>query len=79
MMDKVAYEMYFTQIDLPRAAKAEQLMAQSTHARKGAHTNWKELITDQMGQLADDELLIITGSLYFIAEVRGTFVKKGWL
>ncbi len=79
MMDKVACEMHFTQIDLPRAAKAEQLMAQSTHVKKSAHRNWKELVTEQMNCLAEDELLIITGSLYFIAEVRGAFVKKGWL
>ena len=79
MMDKVAYEMHFTQINLPRAAKAELLMDQSTHEKKAAHTNWNELINNQIHQLADDELLIITGSLYFIAEVRGAFVKKGWL
>lgn len=79
MMDKVANEMHFTQIDLPRAAKAEQLMSQSTHVKKSAHTNWKELVAEQMDGLAEDELLIITGSLYFIAEVRGAFVKKGWL
>ena len=79
MMDKVACEMHFTQIDLPRAAKAEQLMAQSTHVKKSAHRNWKELVTEQMNCIAEDELLIITGSLYFIAEVRGAFVKKGWL
>lgn len=79
MMDKVAYEIHFTQINLPRAAKAEQLMVQSTHVKKAAHTNWSELIKSQIHQLADDELLIITGSLYFIAEVRGAFVEKGWL
>jgi dihydrofolate synthase / folylpolyglutamate synthase len=79
MMDKVAFEMHFTQIDLPRAAKAEQLMAQSTHVKKAAHTNWEVLITDQLHQLANDELLVITGSLYFIAEVRSVFVKKGLL
>ena len=79
MMDKVAYEMHFTQINIPRAAKAELLMAQSTHGKKAAHTNWIELINDQMQQLEEDELLIITGSLYFIAEVRGAFVGKGLL
>lgn len=77
MMDKIAYEMHFTQIDLPRAAKAEQLLAQSSHNKKDAFTNWRELVSEQVGLLADDELLIITGSLYFIGEVRSMFVKKG--
>ena len=79
LMDKVASAMYFTQIDLPRAAKAEQLFSQSEHPNKSAHANWKELIEHEVNALAEDELLVITGSLYFIAEVRSEFAKKGWL
>lgn len=79
MMDQIAEAMFFTQIELPRAAKAEQLLTQSTHIRATANANWSALIEQQMKDLAADELLIITGSLYFIAEVRGAFVKKGLL
>ncbi|MEG0440226.1 bifunctional folylpolyglutamate synthase/dihydrofolate synthase [Solibacillus cecembensis] len=77
LMDNIASAMYFTQIDLPRAAKAQQLANQSGHAQKFAHENWLQLIEQQMDEIKQDELLIITGSLYFIAEVRGEFVKKG--
>jgi dihydrofolate synthase / folylpolyglutamate synthase len=77
LMDNVAYQMYFTQIDLPRAAKPKDLCEQSKHEIKSAHDNWKRLIDKQMNELSEDELLIITGSLYFIAEVRGEFIKKG--
>ena len=77
LMDNIASAMYFTQIDLPRAAKAQQLASQSGHAQKFAHENWVQLIEQQMDEIKQDELLIITGSLYFIAEVRGEFVKKG--
>ncbi|MEG0471800.1 MAG: folylpolyglutamate synthase/dihydrofolate synthase family protein [Solibacillus sp.] len=79
LMDDVASAMYFTQIDLPRAAKAQQLMGQSKHAQKFAHENWQQLIKQQIQELTQDELLIITGSLYFIAEVRGEFVRKGMI
>lgn len=79
LMDEVASAMYFTQIDLPRAATAQQLLAQSNHVQKRADENWHMLLETQLEELTSDEVLIITGSLYFIAEVRSEFVKKGWL
>ena len=79
LMDQVAEEMHFTQIDLPRAATAQQLYEQSKHEKKFAHQNWQEWIELEISRLADDELLVITGSLYFIAEVRNLFAKRGWI
>lgn len=79
LMDEVASEMHFTQIDLPRAATAKQLYEQSKHSKKFIHSNWPELIKKEMNRLAEDELLVITGSLYFIAEVRSLFVERGWI
>ena len=79
LMDQVAAEMHFTQIDLPRAATAQQLYEQSKHEKKFVHQNWQEWFDLEISRLADDELLVITGSLYFIAEVRNLFVKRGWI
>ena len=79
LMDQVAAEMHFTQIDLPRAATAQQLFEQSTHTNKYCHSNWQQFIESEMSKIADDELFIITGSLYFIAEVRNLFMKRGWV
>ncbi|MGN7476787.1 bifunctional folylpolyglutamate synthase/dihydrofolate synthase [Solibacillus silvestris] len=79
LMDEAATEMHFTEIGLPRAATAEQLFEQSKHANKFCHKNWKQLLDEEMERLADDELFVITGSLYFIAEVRSLFVKRGWI
>ncbi|MBD8037310.1 bifunctional folylpolyglutamate synthase/dihydrofolate synthase [Solibacillus sp. A46] len=79
LMDKFAAEMHFTQINLPRAATANQLFEQSNHAKKFMNPNWQQLIETEKANLAEDELLVITGSLYFIAEVRSLFVKKGWI
>ncbi len=70
MMDRVASEMCFTEIDLPRKASAAQLASESNHARKIVNPDWRALIEEKRHHLAEDELLIITGSLYFIAEVR---------
>ena len=75
MMDKVATEIYFTEIRLPRATKAEVLAAESTNKRKMIHKDWRALLREQYGKLQEQELLIITGSLYFIAEAR-TFLQE---
>ncbi|MFP3916458.1 folylpolyglutamate synthase/dihydrofolate synthase family protein [Lysinibacillus telephonicus] len=70
MMDQVASAMRFTEIPLPRAAKADYLASQSKHPNIISNENWKQLIQDEEQNLLENELLIITGSLYFIAEVR---------
>jgi dihydrofolate synthase / folylpolyglutamate synthase len=70
MMERAAFEMYFTEIDLPRAAKAERLAEESRHPHKFVRKDWRSLLPELQNGLEKDELLIITGSLYFIAEVR---------
>lgn len=75
LMEEVAFELHFTEIDLPRAAKAEELAKESEHPRKFVQKDWRALLRGLLGSLAEDELLIITGSLYFIAEVR-TFLQE---
>ncbi|MEO4052114.1 folylpolyglutamate synthase/dihydrofolate synthase family protein [Solibacillus sp. CAU 1738] len=77
MMDKAAKKMIFTEIDLPRAAKAEQLFEQSNHKEKRAIRNWQSFILEKYETQKEDELLIITGSLYFIGEVRTFLQKRG--
>ncbi|KGR74425.1 bifunctional folylpolyglutamate synthase/dihydrofolate synthase [Ureibacillus sinduriensis] len=76
MMDQVAASMSFTQIDLPRAAKAAVLASQSNHSNIRFSENWEQVIKDEITTLQENELLIITGSLYFIAEARKFLVEK---
>ncbi len=75
MMDRIATEIYFTEIHLPRATKAEVLAAESTHKQKMINKDWRALLREQYEKLQEQELLIITGSLYFIAEAR-TFLQE---
>lgn len=79
LMDRVASVIHFTQIKLPRAATAQGLFEQSAHPHKTATANWQVLLDTQLLHLQQDEVLIITGSLYFIAEVRHYFIGKGVL
>ena len=70
LMDAVAETITFTALSLPNAMAADQLYSLSTHKAKRYNQNWQQLVRDEMNSLKKDELLIITGSLYFIGEVR---------
>lgn len=70
LMESMACEMYFTEIDLPRAAKAEVLAEESKHSCKFVEKDWRSLLLELQDRMGEDDLLVITGSLYFIAEVR---------
>lgn len=70
LMDKVANSMAFTQISLPNAMPAEQLAALSQHPKKAYSSDWRGVIDAEMLEKDEDDILVITGSLYFIAEAR---------
>lgn len=78
LMDKVAYSISFTELPMPRAAKATTLKAKSQHEKSTSDEKWQRLVQKEINELQHDELLIITGSLYFIAEVRH-YVQEGML
>ncbi|ASS98678.1 bifunctional folylpolyglutamate synthase/dihydrofolate synthase [Geobacillus thermocatenulatus] len=69
-LDELATTMTFTTFDFPRAAAAEQLAALSTHQQKAAVHQWEEWIGEQASRLTDQDMLLITGSLYFISDVK---------
>ncbi|UTR05099.1 bifunctional folylpolyglutamate synthase/dihydrofolate synthase [Alkalihalobacillus sp. LMS6] len=59
-----------------RAAPAQQLYDQIEHTtEKLLVENWKQALKDRYETATEDELIIITGSLYFIADVR-QFVQR---
>ncbi|MGE7688035.1 bifunctional folylpolyglutamate synthase/dihydrofolate synthase [Lysinibacillus sp. NPDC097214] len=70
LMDSVATSIAFTQIELPNAMPAERLAALSTNTNKIYNANWCEMVQTILHQRSDEDLIVITGSLYFIAEVR---------
>ncbi|MCU9614029.1 bifunctional folylpolyglutamate synthase/dihydrofolate synthase [Caldibacillus lycopersici] len=70
LLDKLPYELVFTEIDYPRAAKAEELYQLSRAEMKQARTDWKSVILEKIEQMDKEELLILTGSLYFLSEAK---------
>jgi dihydrofolate synthase / folylpolyglutamate synthase len=66
---------YFTEFDFERASSAEQLLEKSGFKNAEAVKDYKSLIKDLLKDLKEDEMLIISGSLYFISEVKH-YMKK---
>ncbi|MGG6437617.1 folylpolyglutamate synthase/dihydrofolate synthase family protein [Saccharococcus caldoxylosilyticus] len=72
---EIAETITFTSFDFPRAASAEQLAELCDHPNKATTDGWKGWMKETKKQKRSDALFLITGSLYFIAEVR-KFLKK---
>ncbi|MFJ7737788.1 bifunctional folylpolyglutamate synthase/dihydrofolate synthase [Lysinibacillus sp. NPDC097287] len=75
LMDKVANSIAFTQISLPNAMPAEQLAALSQHPKKVYSSDWLGVIDAEIQGKEVDDILVITGSLYFIAEARKSLLE----
>lgn len=69
-LDGVADQITFVSFDFPRAAAAETLFEISQSAKKQIHDNWQQAICEELAEIADGSMLVITGSLYFISEVK---------
>ncbi len=74
-LDEVADKITFVSFDFPRAAAAETLFEISKSANKFANEDWQLVIRDEIDKLRDRSILVITGSLYFISEVKPVIVS----
>jgi dihydrofolate synthase/folylpolyglutamate synthase len=74
-LDSIADKITFTQFEFARCAEAKELYELSSSENKHVNVNWQEAIEVEKREIAEseDEILIITGSLYFISEVRKNF------
>jgi dihydrofolate synthase / folylpolyglutamate synthase len=69
-LDQVADKITFVSFDFPRAAEAGDLLKISQSQQKLAVDDWKTYITEEIQTTETNGLLLITGSLYFISEVK---------
>ncbi|MGE7836797.1 bifunctional folylpolyglutamate synthase/dihydrofolate synthase [Viridibacillus arvi] len=76
MMAEVASSMTFTQITMPNAAPAEELAALSQHHHTYFNADWERVVKRAIEKKEDEHVLVITGSLYFISEVRAFLSNK---
>ncbi|WP_459499265.1 bifunctional folylpolyglutamate synthase/dihydrofolate synthase [Bacillus sp. C1] len=75
-LETVADEMIFTTFTFDRAIPAKELAAYSNKEKKQIFENWKEAIDAKINNLQERDVFIITGSLYFISEVRKYIREK---
>ena len=74
-LDSIATQITFVSFDFPRAAKAEELLKISHSANKLAIDDWGSYLSEEIKSLDNNSILVITGSLYFISEVKPFLVK----
>lgn len=74
-LDRVADQYYFTTITDRRASTIEDIII-NTQKPFQWYENYKSAVKMALSELKPDELLVITGSLHFISEVRKLFIEK---
>lgn len=83
-LDGAVNRLILTQFNFPRAAKVKELMEQLDQVGKEwemeirAEENWHQAYQELVNSAKEDEVIMITGSLYFISEVRTILKNKGW-
>ncbi|KHE69395.1 folylpolyglutamate synthase/dihydrofolate synthase family protein [Halobacillus sp. BBL2006] len=72
-LSEVVDQAYFTTFDFPRAVPAEVLVELSPISKQTAIEDYKEAVDAATKNLEKDGIVLITGSLYFISEIRKYF------
>ena len=75
VLGKVADYVYFTTFDYPRAQSAKEQYLAFNQSHSAYQEDFYELLDQLLGELEASDCLVITGSLYFISEVRKLLMK----
>jgi dihydrofolate synthase/folylpolyglutamate synthase len=76
ILENVSDSLTFTTFDFPRAAKAEELLeAGRPSENKIIAQDYKKYLESKIVDLQENEVLIVTGSLYFLSEVKPFIVN----
>ncbi|MCR8850143.1 bifunctional folylpolyglutamate synthase/dihydrofolate synthase [Rossellomorea sp. SC111] len=69
-LEEAVDDIGFTTFDFPRVASVEELYEASTHPNKVEVHDWKTYLEEKIEVMQEDDVLLITGSLYFLSEVK---------
>ena len=75
VLDEVADYVYFTTFNYPRAQSAKAQYEAFNRLNSTYSEDFNLLIDQLLDELEEDDCVIITGSLYFISEIRKTLMK----
>lgn len=74
LLESFVDEIHFTQFDYPRCETAENLYQVSSIDKKFLHLDVYQCL-EELKELKEQEILLITGSLYFISLIRKELLK----
>jgi len=69
-------KLYVTSFDFPRAASVKELCERMDVSEASAYEDWRLAIDDLKAKQSEEGMLLITGSLYFLSEVRHYLLKN---
>ncbi len=75
VLDNFCDEIYFTEFDYARRADADTLYMESHSKNRFVSHDFKETFRKLSHRLRENEILLVTGSLYFISEIRKLLIK----
>lgn len=78
LMDEVATEIMITEFEHERATSAEKLFEHSHHEKKRMEKDWNKAIEAVMRNMKAEEVMVVTGSLYFLSMVRKYLLESGY-
>ncbi len=76
MIEQKAASITFTEIPMERMNEAEELFKHSRHPHKYVKKDWIEGINWILAKMKDGDMLLVTGSLYFLASIRPYIIGK---
>ena len=78
LLGEVATDIIVTEFTHERAASAEVLFEQSRHEKKRIEKDWKKAINVVLQQPKEEDVIVVTGSLYFLVNVRKYLLECGY-
>ncbi|OIU70740.1 bifunctional folylpolyglutamate synthase/dihydrofolate synthase [Rossellomorea aquimaris] len=76
LLEEAASEICFTTFSFPRVAGAVELFDISDHPRKKKEEDWQRYLDEKLPGMGEEDVLFITGSLYFLSEVKPVLIQK---
>lgn len=76
MLSKAAKEIMITEFNHERAASADDLFKHCVHENKQMEKNWKKAICEVLQHTKADEVMVVTGSLYFLILARDYLLQS---
>ena len=76
LIDEVAAEIIITEFIHERATSAEVLFEQSHHEKKRMEKDWRRVIEAVLQNMKEEDVIVITGSLYFLTMAREYLLKS---